>query len=135
MSSKTSNKTHAQDAKEQTPIISGVFSPAKALLQMVEQFGDQLSNDDLQKLDSDRWFVSTLAESWSSLTANLSLFISEDHHKADSGKSCIGLYSCKDQATPQVLQLVSRAFDDIDSLLRLNELVEERLSTLKGESA
>ena len=126
---------NAQPEQTQQPIINGVFSPAKALLQMVKQFGGQLSNDDLQKLDSDRWYVSTLAESWASVTANLSLFISEDHHKADSGKSCIGLYSCRDQATPQVLQLVSRAFDDIDSLLRLNDLVEERISALKGESA
>jgi hypothetical protein len=125
----------AQPEPIQAPIINGVFSPAKALLQMVEQFGDQLSPSDLRKLDSDRWYVSTLAESWASLTANLSLFISEDHHKADSGKSCIGLYSCIDQATPQVLQLVSRAFDDIDSLLRLNELVEESLFASKGESA
>ena len=74
-------KTNKAQPEQTQSIISGVFSPAKALLQMAHKFGDHLSIDDLQGLDTDRWYVSTLAESWASLTANLSLFISEDHHK------------------------------------------------------
>ena len=130
-------KQNPAQGQEQTQerIISGVFSPAKALLQMVNKFGDQLSIDDLQGFDTELWYVSTLAESWASVTENLSTFIAEDNHCADSGKASIGLYSCNDQATPQVLQLVSRAFDDIDSLIRLNGLVEDRLSALRGEQA
>lgn len=132
MSSKTSNKTRAQ-GQEQKPVFTGVFTPAEALLQMVDKFGDQLSEHDLRKLDWARWHTQTLAESWASVTSNLSILISEDHSKIDNGVA-IGVYCCQDQATPQALQLVSRAFSEIDSLLRLNDLVEERLSGLKGAS-
>jgi hypothetical protein len=128
-----SSKDGARGVKE--PIIVGAFSPAKALLQMVDKFGEHLSTSDLQGLDSDRWYASSLAESWASVTANLSMFISKDNHQSNNGELSLGLYSGRTEATPEILMLVSRAFDDIDCLLRLSDLVEERLSKLKREQA
>ena len=102
---------------------------------MVERFGDQLSASDLRALDSDQWYVSSLAEQWSEVTSNLSVFISDDHHKAKNGKSSIGLYATCSQSTPNLLLLISRGFEEIDCLIRLNEITQERLNDLKGESA
>ena len=134
-SSKISAHGAQEYAENKQPIIVGPFSPAKALLQMVERFGDQLSASDLRALDSDQWYVSSLAEQWSEVTSNLSVFISDDHHKAKNGKSSIGLYATCSQSTPNLLLLISRGFEEIDCLIRLNEITQERLNDLKGESA
>jgi hypothetical protein len=128
-----SSKNGAQEAKG--PIIIGAFSPARALLQMVDKFGDQLSKEDLLNLDADQWYTSSFAEQWSEVTKNLSTFIADDHRKHDEGELCIGAYGITDQATPNLLLLISRAFEDIDCLIRLKEVTQERMDKLSGEQA
>jgi hypothetical protein len=128
-----SSKNGAQEVKE--PIIVGVFSPAKALLQMVDKFGGQLSNNDLLQLDADQWYVSSFAEQWSEVTKNLSTFIADDHYRHDKGETYIGAYGITDQATPNLLLLISRAFEDIDCLIRLKEVTQERMDKLKEGQA
>lgn len=128
-----SSKNGAQEVKE--PIIVGAFSPAKALLQMVDKFGDQLSSNDLLRLDADQWYTSSFAEQWSEVTKNLSTFISDDHYRRDKGEICIGSYGITDQATPNLLLLISRAFEDIDCLIRLKEVTQERMDKLKEGQA
>ncbi len=121
-----------ESAEKKQPIIVGPFSPAKALLQMVDKFGDQLSEEDLLNLDVDQWYSSSFAEQWAEATKNLSLFIADDHHRADSGERYIGSYSTPNQATPNLLLLISRAFEDIDCLMQLNQVTQERICELKG---
>jgi hypothetical protein len=125
------SKNGAQEAKE--PIIIGVFSPAKALLQMVDKFGDQLSKEDLLRLDSDQWYTSSFAEQWSEVTKNLATFIADDHYRRDKGEICIGAYGITNQATPNLLLLISSAFEEIDCLIRLKEVTQERMDKLSGE--
>lgn len=128
-----SSKDGAQEVKE--PIIVGVFSPAKALLQMVDKFGDQLSEKDLLNLDADQWYASSFAEQWAEVTQNLSTFIADEHYKSERGELRIGAYSIPDQATPNLLLLISRAFEDIDCLIRLKEVAQERMDRLKEGQA
>ena len=132
MSSKTSNKNPAQGSKEQTPIITGAFSPSAALLQMLIHFGDQLSPSDWSKLHDEQFYVKTTLEGWESLTQNLAIYISEDHAGRDNGELVTGIYAGINQATPQLLTLVSRAFGEVNALLEIDALVTDRVEVLGG---
>lgn len=119
-------------AKKQTPIITGAFSPSAALLQMLIHFGDQLSTSDWKNLYDEQFYVKTTLEGWESLTENLAIYISQDHAGRDSGELVTGLYAGINQATPQLLTLVSKAFGEVNALLELDSLVAERIEALGG---
>jgi len=131
MSSKTSNKTHAQ-GQEQTPIITGAFSPSTALLQMLIHFGDQLSPSDWKQLYDEQYYVKTTLEGRENLTQNLAIYISQDHAGRDNGELVTGLYAEISQATPQLLTLVSRAFGEVNALLEIDALATDRVEVLGG---
>ena len=127
----TKKQTRAQ-GQEQTPIIRGVFSPSTALLQMLDRFGDQLSLSDWRNLYDEQFYVKTTLEGWQSVTQNLAIFISEDHARRDDGELITGVYAGVDQATPQLLNLISNAFGEVNALLEIDSLVAERLEALRG---
>ncbi len=128
----TKKQTRAQGSKEQTPIITGVFSPSTALLQMLTHFGDQLSPSDWSKLHDEQFYVKTTLEGWESITQNLAIYISQDHAGRDSGEIVTGCYAGMDQATPQLLLLVSRAFGEVNALLEIDALATDRVEALRG---
>lgn len=127
----TKKQTHAQ-GQEQTSIITGAFSPSTALLQMLIHFGDQLSPSDWSKLHDEQFYVKTTLEGWESVTQNLAIYISEDHAGRDNGEIVTGCYAGINQATPQLLTLVSRAFGEVNALLELDALVTDRVEALGG---
>lgn len=128
----TKKQNPAQGSKAQTPIIKGVFSPSSALLQMLDHFGDQLSLSDWRKLYDEQFYVKTTLEGWESLTQNLAIYISEDHAGRGDGEIVTGVYAGVDQATPQLLSLISNAFGEVNALLEIDSLVAERLEALGG---
>lgn len=127
----TKKQTRAQ-GQEQTPILTGAFSPSTALLQMLIHFGDQLSPSDWSKLHDEQFYVKTTLEGWESVTQNLAIYISEDHAGRDNGEIVTGCYAGINQATPQLLTLVSRAFGEVNALLELDALVTDRVEALGG---
>lgn len=128
----TKAKTHAQGSKEQTPIITGAFSPSAALLQMLIHFGDQLSPSDWKQLYDEQYYVQTTLEAWENLTQNLAIYISQDHAGRDNGELVTGLYAGINQATPQLLLLVSRAFGEVNVLLEIDALATDRVDVFGG---
>jgi hypothetical protein len=121
-----SSKDGAQGCER---IIFSGYSPATALLQMVGKFGAQLSLKDLYSLDIEKWYLNTTIEHWQQLAENLSVLISEDNNK----EARAGMYSTNSDDVPNLLLMMSRAFNEIHSLIMLNEIVEERIKELEAQ--